>query len=614
MTKLELLAPARDAEIGRQAIIHGADAVYIGGPSHGARASASNSIEDISKLADFAHQYGAKVYATVNTIVYEDELPAVEKAIRQLYRAEVDALIVQDLGILRLDIPPIALHASTQCDIRTVEKAKFLADCGFSQLVLPREFTEHEIKMIREAIPDNVVLEAFVHGALCVSYSGDCQASCLANGRSANRGECAQMCRMAYNLVDANGNIIMKDKHFLSLRDLNRLAELPAMALAGITSFKIEGRLKDVVYVKNVVGEYRKALDKLIDASPQHFCRSSWGESRLNFVPDTNKAFNRGFTPYFFHRQPDKPFTNRMACLDTPKWIGEKVGTVTKNIGKSLVANLSVPLNNGDGLTFLDENNQFSGFRLNRIDKNRLFPATQIDIKPGTILYRNSDSKREQMLLGSTAQRIIPLDMTLRRPSDGIIALDIADDYGHQCTATISAATEEARTPQTDVRRKTMSKLGGTIFELRNIRDLIDPMAFVPISELTQLRRNGIELFTTAVKSTYKFDYRRNEDTSARVPNPKLTYHDNVANSKAREFYESHGAESIECAVEVSKPAIKPITVMTTRYCLRRELDACLKTPQGKELPSPLYLQNKAVRYQLDFDCKNCVMHVQSTE
>lgn len=253
MTKLELLAPARDAEIGRQAILHGADAVYIGGPTHGARASASNSIEDIARLADFAHQYGAKVYATVNTIVYEQELLAVEKTIRQLHHAGVDALIVQDLGILRLDIPPIALHASTQCDIRTVEKAQFLAACGFSQLVLPRELTEHEIRLMRNSVPGNVALEAFVHGALCVSYSGDCQASFLANGRSANRGECAQMCRMAYDLVDVEGNIILKDKHLLSLRDLNRFAEIPAMIQAGITSFKIEGRLKDIVYVLSLI-------------------------------------------------------------------------------------------------------------------------------------------------------------------------------------------------------------------------------------------------------------------------------------------------------------------------------------------------------------------------
>lgn len=614
MTKLELLAPARDAEIGRQAILHGADAVYIGGPTHGARASASNSIEDIARLADFAHQYGAKVYATVNTIVYEQELLAVEKTIRQLHHAGVDALIVQDLGILRLDIPPIALHASTQCDIRTVEKAQFLAACGFSQLVLPRELTEHEIRLMRNSVPGNVALEAFVHGALCVSYSGDCQASFLANGRSANRGECAQMCRMAYDLVDVEGNIILKDKHLLSLRDLNRFAEIPAMIQAGITSFKIEGRLKDIVYVKNVVGVYRKVIDKFIDASPQHFCRSSWGESRLSFDPDLNKAFNRGFTPYFFHKQTEKQFNNSMASLDTPKWVGEKVGTVTKNLGKSLIVDISTPLNNGDGLAFLDENKRFTGFRLNKIDKNRLYPATPTSVKPGTQLFRNSDNKREQMLLGPTAQRIISLDMTLRMASSGILALDIADEYGHRCTSTICVAKENARSTQNEIRLKTLSKLGGTIFVLRNLDDLLDPLTFVPISTLTQLRRDGIELFKNAIKCTYEYEYRLKEDATAIVPNPKLTYHDNVANSKAIDFYKSHGADTIEYAIEVNKPPKGPVNVMTTRYCLRRELGACLKTQEGKKLPTPIFIQNKAARYLLDFDCKNCVMHVQTTK
>lgn len=315
-TPLELLAPARTCDIARQAILHGADAVYIGGPSHGARAAASNSVDEIADLCTFAHEFRARVYVTLNTIIFDSELSGVEEIVGKLYRAGVDALIVQDMALLRLDIPPIALHASTQCDARTPDKARFLAECGFSQIVIPRECSEQEIKEIRVAIPADVAIEAFVHGALCVSYSGDCQASFATSGRSANRGTCSQMCRLAYNLTDAEGNVLMHDKHLLSLRDLNRLNRLEDMAMAGVSSFKIEGRLKDAAYVKTVVSAYRQMLDRVIEAHPDRFCRASQGSSKLTFSPDVNNVFNRGFTPI---SSTDGPTTDSPWRKSTPR-------------------------------------------------------------------------------------------------------------------------------------------------------------------------------------------------------------------------------------------------------------------------------------------------------
>ncbi|MDE7396533.1 MAG: U32 family peptidase, partial [Muribaculum sp.] len=362
---LELLAPARNAEVARQAVLHGADAVYIGAAGFGARAAASNSFDDIKAVVEVAHSYGARVYVTVNTIVYDSELKGVEQMIRELYRVGVDALIVQDLGILRMDIPPIDLHASTQCDIRTHEKARFLESLGFSQLVLPRELSLEEIAAIRSAT--SVPLEAFVHGALCVSYSGDCQASQLTCGRSANRGECAQICRYAFDLYAGTSDYpVVRGKHLLSLRDLNRSDSLEAMAAAGISSFKIEGRLKDPAYVKNIVALYRRRLDAIIDSHPELYCRASEGITDLKFTPQADRSFNRGFTSYFLNGTPvDNP---SMASPDTPKSRGQLVGTVrsVRDSGRIVEASLLHPLANGDGLGYFSPDEGFVGFRINK--------------------------------------------------------------------------------------------------------------------------------------------------------------------------------------------------------------------------------------------------------
>ncbi len=587
------------------ALLHGADAVYMGGPSHGARAAASNSIDDLRAVADMAHLYGARLYVTLNTIIYDDELEAVERQVWDLWRAGVDALIVQDMALLRMHLPPIELHASTQCDIRSPQKAAFLAECGFTQLVLPREFSLAEIESVRAAIPAATSLEGFVHGALCVSYSGDCQASCAANGRSANRGACAQMCRMAYDLVDADGNVIIADKHLLSLRDLCRLDDLEAMADAGISSFKIEGRLKDAAYVKTVVTAYRRAIDRIIDANPDKYCRSSAGRCVTGIEPDVSHAFNRGFTPYFLHGNPRTMLSNGG---NTPKWIGLPVGTVRGKKGAAIIADLDAQLSNGDGLGYFDSQGRFCGFRLNRIEGNRLFPATPVDIAPGTRLYRNADTKRDAALVADKPMRLIDIDMTLSMQA-ATISLTI-DDGKHRATAAIDCRPDIAKTDQSQARRRALAKLGGTAFSLRTLNDEIPPDAFIPASALTALRRDAISLMErTILISNAPRPAVRKENADAALPETDLTYHDNVANRLARQFYLDHGARSIEPAFEVKRPKGEN-AVMTTRYCLRRELGACLREKGAAKLPSPLFLKNKAATYRLDFDCKNCRMRL----
>lgn len=610
MRRLELLAPARDKDVAMHAIMHGADAVYMGGPSHGARAAASNSLADLQEVADKAHFYGARLYVTLNTLVYDSETPAVERLVADYWRIGADALIVQDMGLLRMDLPPIALHASTQCDIRTPEKALFLASCGMSQLVLPREFSLDEIRAVSRAVGPGVSLEAFVHGALCVSYSGDCQASCAACGRSANRGECAQMCRMAYDLVDGNGRVAVRDKHLLSLRDLSRLSTpgaIEEMALAGISSFKIEGRLKDAAYVKNAVAAYRRELDSVIAKHPGLFCRASAGEVTVAFEPDVERAFNRGFTSYFLHGADRQA---RMASIDSPKWIGQRVGETRRKAGNCIIADLSCELSNGDGLVYFGPGGKPVGFRANRVEGNKIYPASEVDIAPGTPLYRNRDTARDALVDRSNASRTLAADMALSM-ADGLVTLEIESESGIKARASMDAPSETARQSQAEARRRVLSKLGGTGLTLRRLDDRLPADLFVPASQLADLRRKAVGALAQAAERGYKRELRRPEDTDAKWPGGPLTYHDNVANRLAREFYENHGAEVGEPALELMpKSRLAGKTVMTTRYCLRRELGACLKDGGDARLKGPLRLTNKAVSYRLDFDCARCLMRV----
>ena len=599
---LELLAPARNVAIAREAIKHGADAVYIGATSHGARSKASNSIADIAELVRFAKPYGVKIYVTVNTIIYDSEIKEVERLIRDLYYAGVDALIVQDMAIQEMDIPPIALHASTQCDTRTAEKARFLQEAGFSQIVIARESSLEETRKICEAV--SVPVEVFVHGALCVSYSGDCRASLAATGRSANRGCCAQICRLPFDLIDGDGKIIEKNKHLLSLRDMNRSASLEQLIEAGATSFKIEGRLKDASYVKNVTAAYRVQLDEIIARHPDKYCRASRGISDISFVPDLSRSFNRGFTEYFLSGESK----DKIAQFATPKSIGNEIGKVNSANQKFISASIKESLNNGDGLTFQNERGEFEGFRLNRIEGGRLYPRGNVKIPAGAKLYRNYDKAWEDILGGETAVRKIPVAMDLRAIGENRICLSGTIEGVGATEVVANLSLQPARQSGLEARRRILAKLGETPFVLEKLNDGVDPW-FVPASELTALRRSLVEAMLETLAAIKPIELRRPANPALRLEKT-LTVHDNVSNELARRFYESIGAKVGERAAEVVGKVEDGSEVMVTRYCLRRELGACLKEREGKQLKGPLMIRSGATTFRLDFDCKECRMRV----
>lgn len=596
---IELLAPARDASVAVSAINHGADAVYIGAATHGARAAAGNPVEAIVGVCDHAHRFGARVYVTVNTLVYPDELRQVERLIHQLYRTGADALIVQDLGLLRLDLPPIALHASTQCDIRTPEKARFFQELGFSQIVLPREMTLEEIRAVRAAT--TVPLEGFVHGALCVSYSGQCYASLQCGGRSANRGECAQICRLPYDLIDGRGRVLAKGKHLLSLHDLNRLNELPQMIDAGISSLKIEGRLKDEQYVKNIVSAYDRKLREM------GVRRTSLGQVERTFTPDVSRSFNRGFTTHFLF----DPRATGVAAIDSPKSLGAEIGQVQAIRGNRIELKHSARLSNGDGLNF-QFRDRTVGFRVNRFDP----PKTIIcagkfapeGLKPGMFLRRNADKHFADMLSApNTAQRTIPLSLTLRRKADMLI-LEATD--GSAASIDFPRA-DDARTPQAEARRKVIGKLGDTPFSLGQFSDSLGN-EFVPASVLTRLRRQLTDALSAGIASRMERPLRAPENPDATWPEgTSLTAEANIANPAAEAVMRAHGVTA-EIAPAPEKGG-RPDAAMTMRYCLRREMGRCLLTPQGREWPEPLTLVGAPRPLRLRFDCKNCLMQVHIT-
>ncbi|MDE6311294.1 MAG: U32 family peptidase [Muribaculaceae bacterium] len=618
--KLELLAPARTAEVAIEAIRHGADAVYIGGPAFGARAAAGNSIEDIRKVVEYAHSYHARVYVTVNTILYPDEIEDAKALVHKLYEAGVDALIVQDMAFIEMrdQLPPIALHASTQCDIRTPEKAVALANAGFEQLVLPRELSLEETRIVRSAVPPKVELEAFVHGALCVSYSGDCQAGFIANGRSANRGECPQMCRLPYSLTDARGNELAPAAHYLSLKDLKRIDSLREMADAGVTSFKIEGRLKDESYVKNVVAAYSAAMDRLVAESRGKYVRRSHGHSSPGFKPDIDRTFNRGYTPYFLNGRPSNGF--RMASMASPKWAGRAVARVLSapdpRKGGSVEVEAFDTLNNGDGLTFTRSDGSFEGFRLNRVEGCRIFPASPVALKPGMTLFRNVDKAFMDSLERNATRRTIPVDITLQRgEKKDEITLTILAPEGLQGKASMTCEYQQARTEQEAARRRVLEKLGDSEFELHELHDTLGD-SFVAASLLSDLRRRAVSELQKAYANALPEPAKPSPGGDSSF-DAELDYHANVSNPLARKFYEDHGSSVNEEAVERHRPS-GPMRVMTTRYCLRRELGECLRENCRRRLPDgPLYLRSTegtSVRYRLKFDCNTCQMEVWTTE
>jgi len=604
---IELLAPARDAQVAIEAIKHGADAVYMGAPMFGARAAATNSVDDLAQVCQFAHRFDAKVYATVNTLVYDHELKQAEQMIGQLWQAGVDALIVQDMGILRLDLPPIALHASTQCDLRTPDKARFLEAMGFSQLVMARELTLDEIADIRRAV--GVPLEAFVHGALCVCYSGRCQMSQAIKQRSANRGECAQMCRLPYDLVDEQGRVLVAQKHLLSLRDMNRTGWLRQMIDAGVSSFKIEGRLKDVNYVKNVVAHYRQALDRVIESSDGRLRRSSFGTSDIAFEPDVCRSFNRSFTAYFIDGRHPADGTP-MASVDTPKSLGQPVGRVVRARGNELLLDTRLKLSNGDGLSYLAPDGLFTGMRVNVAQGNRIVLRDATNVGRGTMVYRTHDKAMDDILSRPTATRRIAVDAILRGVGQRLV-LTLADERGCRVTHVIDEVDlQPAKASQHDRQRDALAKLGDTIYRLRQTQTL--PDIFVPVSVLTRLRRETIDLLDRTWAMSRRRDRRRAETPNAPCFATTLTSADNVANRLAERLYRDHGVTDItpalECQMSQGTPVPAGQQVMHTRYCLRRELGACLRGKNAQKLPARLFLRTGSSQIAIHCDCRRCEM------
>lgn len=616
--QVELLAPARNLETGIEALRHGADAVYIGGPAFGARSAAGNSVDDIRQLCEYAHIFGARVYVTINTILFDEEIPAVERLVRELYDAGVDALITQDLAFLTMDIPPIALHASTQMDNCTPERARFLEAAGYSQIVMARELSLEQIRGIHEAT--SLPLEAFVHGALCVSYSGRCYASEYCFERSANRGRCAQFCRLAFDLVDAEGEVVQHDKHLLSLRDMNRSADLEAMLDAGVRSFKIEGRLKDTAYVKNVTARYRQALDEILQRRSKDYVRASRGRSTWTFRPDLHKSFNRGFTTYFLNGR-----TRDLWNFHTPKSMGERIGEVTRVTSRALYYKGGVDVNNGDGLVFINAQGKLEGFRANRVDGREIFPLKMPAVSVGDVLFRNEDRLWENLLAAKSAERKLPIHIVLSeadnhyvltaRVSEVKTAEDDARSPQDEFSMHFPVEVQRAAKPQAENIRQNLSKLGDTPFVAASVTIDIDFDCFVPASQLGKMRREFAEAFVQFLQKEHveARSRRREADEAAAALDfcgVSMPYSANVANTQAREWLEEHGAGRVVPAFEVRRPA--EASLMTCRHCLRYALGQCPReTGKRPTWAEPLSLRLPDGRsFPLAFDCSNCEMHV----
>lgn len=599
---IELLAPAKDLACGLAAIDHGADAVYIGAPKFGARAAAGNAMEDIARLVEYAHQFHVRIYVTVNTILKDEELEETERMIWELYQMHVDALIVQDMGITRLNLPPIPLHASTQMDNRTSEKVRFLADAGFKQVVLARELSLDQIRSIHEACPD-VPLEVFVHGALCVSYSGQCYASQACCGRSANRGECAQFCRLPFNLIDADGKEIMHEKHLLSLKDMNQSEVLEQLLDAGVRSLKIEGRLKDVAYVKNVTAAYRQKLDAIF-LRRKEYRKASSGNSTYTFTPDLSKSFNRGFTHYFLEgRKPD------IAQFDTPKAMGEEMGRVKEVRGNRITVAGLKPFHNGDGICYIDSTGHLQGFRVNRVEENKLFLASNpTDLLPHTVLFRNYDQAFEQTLSKPSAERKIGISWHLFETPDGF-GLTATDEDGNEASLSFPCEKQLAEKPQRENISRQLSKLGNTPYTINFLPLPIDRY-FIPSSQLSEWRRQVIEELTKVRRESYPQEVVEWKQTEHPYPQQSLTYLGNVMNAQAQAFYAGHGVSQIAEAFE--KKPVDQAVIMFCKHCLRFALGWCPTKQQGKSpYREPYTLQSlDGKEFRLQFDCKHCMMKV----
>ncbi|MDC7709290.1 peptidase U32 family protein [Vogesella indigofera] len=621
--QVELLSPAKNIDIGREAILHGADAVYIGGPSFGARHNACNSVAEIAELVQFAHRYHARIFTTLNTILHDAELDAARTLIWQLYDAGVDALIVQDMGILQLDLPPIQLHASTQCDIRDAAKARFLSDAGFSQVVLARELTIPQIRAIADKVGDSATIEYFIHGALCVAFSGQCYISHADNGRSANRGDCSQACRLPYTLTDEKGGVVAFDKHLLSMKDNNQSRNLEALLDAGVRSLKIEGRYKDVSYVKNITAHYRLLLDEIIERRPE-LAPASSGSSEIYFAPDPDKTFHRGATDYFATgRKID------IGAFDSPKFVGVELGTLHRVGDNWLEIATAESMANGDGINYMKKR-EVVGMQLNTVQQighvpgGELLwrcvpndPAVLAGLKPGTRISRNRDHAWELSLLKKSAERRISVWLNLDQTADGL-ALTVTDEDGCSATAHAQLALEPAKDAARAEAslRDAVAKLGNTMFVANDVALNLAQPWFVPSSVINALRRDAVEKLEAARLAAWPRQPRK-APVEPPVPYPEknLSYLANVYNAKAWDFYKKHGVEVIEPAYEAHQEEGE-VSLMITKHCLRFSYNLCpkqakgVKGVMGQVRADPMVLKSGDETYTLKFECRPCEMHV----
>lgn len=605
--KIEILAPAKNLIQGIAAINAGADAVYIGAPLYGARTNATNSIEDIAEMVRYAHLFKAQVFVVVNTILYDHELENCRKLIWQLYEIGVDAIIIQDMGILEMKLPPIVLHASTQANNRDPKHVTFLKDVGFKRVVLARELNLDQIKEIRAA--SDVELEFFVSGALCVSFSGNCYMS-VANGeRSANRGSCAQNCRLPYDLVDGTGKVLKQSSHLLSIKDLDLSDHLPALIEAGITSFKIEGRLKDIVYVKNNVSYLRKKLDSFLASNPDHYQKSSSGRTFYNFEPQMDRSFNRGYTDYFVNKRKEK-----IGSWETPKSQGQYIGKVLEAKANGYVIENFDILNQGDGLFFINGEGEADGAQINIIVNDvAVFNSPKI-LVAGTDIYRNSDAEFNKLVeQEKSAIRKIGVVFTFSETENGFL-LKVVDEDGHQAEQHLLTEKIPAKNEETALSGITtnLSKTGNTVFIVDNIELKLSGFWFLPSGLINEIRRNVLDqLMETRIREYVRFE-RPIAKTDVPYPVKELDFTYNVSNQLARNFYKRHGVTEIEKAFELQWDPGKS-RVMTTKYCVKYELGKCARfqrATMGEKVVEPLTLRQGDLEYKLKFNCKPCEMEI----
>jgi 23S rRNA 5-hydroxycytidine C2501 synthase len=613
MEHVELLAPAKDLETGMAAINCGADAVYIGASKFGAREAAGNAQNDIAGLVRYAHKYWAKVYVTVNTLLHDEELTQAERLIRELYESGVDALIIQDTGLLELDLPPLPLFASTQMHNHTPERVAFLEKVGIQRVILARELSLEQIRAIRAQT--KVELEYFVHGALCVSYSGQCYMSYAIGGRSGNRGQCAQPCRRPYKLVDQAGSVLQDGRYLLSLRDLNLSAHLNELLDAGVRSFKIEGRLKDKTYVMNVVGHYRQKLDALLEK--RDLRHSASGRVRFDFSPNPQKTFNRGFSDYFLHGRKAP-----VGSPDTPKATGEPVGKVTRLNRSSFNLDSSIELHRGDGLCFYDKKRQLTGTVVNDVQGRAIFPDKMDGLVVGTQVYRNHDHVFLSALENSKTERKIGVRFRLAAALKGL-ALFVQDEDGCEAMVVQEMEKNRAEKPEQALAtiQKQLQKLGGTEFECTFVRVDLPEAYFIPVSVLNAMRREVLDELTQQRAENYPRKRGGAVKNDVPFPEQELTFQGNVLNQRAAAFYRRHGVTKIEPALEAQPLNSSGVSmygrkVMTTRHCIKHQLGWCNRyggkaENGGIAIQEPLALvDEQGNHYPLRFNCVRCEMEV----